>query len=97
MVALGIPISFAIAFIAMSYTGVNLNLISMFGLIIVLGIIVDDAIIVSENFSYHLERGSSPLEAASKGTSKVLAPVVASIATTVAAFGPLLFMSGIFW
>ena len=96
MVAIGIPISFAIAFIAMSYTGVNLNLISMFGLIIVLGIIVDDAIIVSENFSYHIERGSSPIEAASKGTFAVLAPVVASIATTIAAFGPLLFMSGIF-
>ena len=96
MVALGIPISFAIAFIVMSYTGVNLNLISMFGLIVVLGIIVDDAIIVSENFYRYIEKGSPPLEAASKGTFEVFAPVLATIVTSIAAFGPLLFMSGIF-
>ena len=96
MVALGIPISFAVAFLAMSHTGVNLNLISMFGLIIVLGIVVDDAIIVSENFYSHIERGEPPLKAASRGSSEVFAPVLATIVTTIAAFGPLLFMSGIF-
>ena len=95
MVAVGIPVSFCIAFIAMAYTGVNLNLISMFGLIVALGIIVDDSIVVSENFYYKLERGASPLEAASAGPSEVFAPVLATIATSVAAFSPLLFMSGI--
>ena len=96
MVALGVPISFGVAFIVMSYTGVSLNLISMFALIIVLGIIVDDAIIVSENFYRHLEKGLSPMEAAGRGSSEVFAPVLATIATTIAAFGPMLFMSGIF-
>ncbi len=96
MVALGVPISFCVAFIVMAYTGVSLNLISMFGLIIVLGIIVDDAIIVSENFYSHLEKGLSPMEAAKKGTGEVIAPVLATIATTIAVFAPLLFMGGIF-
>ena len=96
MVALGIPISVGIAFIVMSALGVTLNLISMFGLIIVIGILVDDAIIVSENFYRYLEEGYSPFEAARKGTSEVVAPVTATIVTTVAAFGPLMFMTGIF-
>ena len=96
MVALGIPISVGIAFIVMSMLGVTLNLISMFGLIIVIGILVDDAIIVSENFYRYLEEGYSPFEAARKGTAEVVAPVTATIVTTVAAFGPLMFMTGIF-
>lgn len=96
MVALGIPISVGIAFIVMNFMGVTLNLISMFGLIIVIGILVDDAIIVSENFYRYLEEGYSPFEAARKGTVEVVAPVTATIVTTVAAFGPLMFMSGIF-
>ncbi len=96
MVALGIPISFAIAFLFMSYLGMSLNMISMFAMIIVLGIIVDDAIIVSENFYRYLEMGYPPLEAASRGTKEVIAPVLATIATTISTFGPLLFLSGIF-
>ncbi|MCB1139679.1 MAG: efflux RND transporter permease subunit [Leptospiraceae bacterium] len=96
MVALGIPISVGIAFIVMNFMGVTLNLISMFGLIIVIGILVDDAIIVSENFYRYLEEGYSPFEAARKGTVEVVAPVTATIITTVAAFGPLMFMTGIF-
>lgn len=96
MVAIGIPISITTAFIFMNFMGVTLNLISMFGMIIVIGILVDDAIIVSENFYRYLEEGYPPYEAAVKGTSEVVAPVIATIVTSVAAFGPMLFMTGIF-
>ncbi len=96
MTALGIPISFGMTFIAMNYFGMTLNLISMMGLIIVVGILVDDAIIICENVYRHLELGEAPFEAAMRGTSEVLAPVTATITTTIAAFGPMLFMTGIF-
>lgn len=96
MTALGIPISFGMAFIAMNYLGVTLNLISMLGLIIVIGIVVDDAIIICENVYRYIEKGVSPYEAAMIGTNEVIAPVTATISTTVAAFAPMLFMTGIF-
>lgn len=96
MTALGIPISIAMTFIAMNYFGMTLNLISMMGLIIVVGILVDDAIIICENVYRHLENGLAPFEAAMRGTSEVIAPVTATITTTIAAFGPMLFMTGIF-
>ncbi|MCC5815184.1 MAG: efflux RND transporter permease subunit [Leptospira sp.] len=96
MTALGIPISFGMAFIAMNYLGVTLNLISMLGLIIVIGIIVDDAIIICENVYRYIEQGVAPYEAALRGTNEVIAPVTATISTTVAAFAPMLFMTGIF-
>ncbi|WP_411822800.1 efflux RND transporter permease subunit [Leptospira sp. 'Mane'] len=96
MTALGIPISVAMTFIVMNYMGVTLNLISMMGLIIVVGILVDDAIIICENVYRHLEMGEEPFEAALRGTSEVIAPVTATVTTTIAAFGPMLFMTGIF-
>ncbi|BDA79023.1 multidrug transporter AcrB [Leptospira kobayashii] len=96
MTALGIPISVAMTFIVMNYLGVTLNLISMMGLIIVVGILVDDAIIICENVYRHLEMGEEPFEAALRGTSEVIAPVTATVTTTIAAFGPMLFMTGIF-
>lgn len=96
MVALGIPVAIGITFIFMNYFGVTLNLISMFGLILVIGIIVDDAIIVSENFYRYMEMGHKPFDAAIKGTQEVVSPILATISTTVAAFAPLMFMTGIF-
>ncbi|TGL90641.1 efflux RND transporter permease subunit [Leptospira congkakensis] len=96
MTALGIPISIAMTFVAMNYMGLTLNLISMMGLIIVVGILVDDAIIICENVYRHLEMGEEPFEAAMRGTSEVIAPVTATVTTTIAAFGPMLFMTGIF-
>ncbi|MCB1322091.1 MAG: efflux RND transporter permease subunit, partial [Leptospiraceae bacterium] len=96
MVAAGIPVALGISFVVMNFLGVTLNLISMFGLIMVIGIIVDDAIIVSENFYRYLEEGLPTLEAAARGTAEVIPPVVATISTSVAAFGPMMFMSGIF-
>ncbi|TGN18439.1 efflux RND transporter permease subunit [Leptospira idonii] len=96
MTAIGIPISVAMTFIAMKYMGLTLNLISMMGLIIVVGILVDDAIIICENVYRHLEMGETPFEAALRGTNEVIAPVTATVTTTIAAFGPMLFMTGIF-
>jgi multidrug efflux pump subunit AcrB len=96
MVALGIPVSLGAALIIFNALGVTLNLLSMVGMIIVVGILVDDAIVVSENFYRYLEEGYSTLEAAIKGTSEVVAPVFASVITTIVSFAPLLFVTGIF-
>ncbi len=95
MTALGLPIAFFTTFAVMSYLGISINLISMFGLIIVLGMLVDDGIIISENVYRYMEKGMSPREAAVVGTQEVMKPVIATVLTTMAAFGPLLFMSGV--
>lgn len=94
MTALGIPISFAGALFLMELFGISLNMISMFSLILVLGIIVDDAIVVSENTYRHMEEGLPPEEAAVLGTQEVLWPVVATVVTTIAAFLPMLLITG---
>jgi len=92
---MGIPIAFLATFIIMSAMGITINLMSMFGLIIVLGMLVDDGIIVAENAYRYMEKGFSPREAAIKGTEDVMGAVVAAVFTTIAAFSPLLFMTGI--
>lgn len=94
--ALGMPLAFLGTFLVMSWLGTTINLISMFGMIIVLGMIVDDAIIVAENIWQHYEMGKSPTHAVIDGTTEVFFPVLSTIATTVAAFSPMLMMSGIF-
>jgi multidrug efflux pump subunit AcrB len=94
MTALGIPVSFAGALILMQAFDISLNMMSMFSLILVLGIIVDDAIVVSENAYRYMESGMSPEDAAVKGTNQVMAPVVATILTTIAAFLPMLLIGG---
>lgn len=94
--ALGLPIAFLGTLMAMSYLGITINLISMFGLIIVLGMLVDDAIIVAENIWQHYEEGKPPRQATIDGTSEVFWPVLATILTTMAAFMPLLLITGIF-
>lgn len=96
MVAIGLPVTIALTFIALDFMGVTLNLISMFGLIIVIGMIVDDAIIISENIFRYIEEGVEIKEACIQGTVEVISPVTATITTTIAAFAPLLFMTGIF-
>ena len=93
--ALGIPIAMLTTFFVMMLSGLSINLISMFGLVIVLGMVVDDGIIISENVYRYIEGGMLPREAAIKGTSEVIAPVTATILTSLAAFSPLLFMSGL--
>jgi len=95
MTILGIPIAFLATFIIMGMMGITINLISMFGLIIVLGMLVDDGIIVAENSYRYMEQGLRPREAAIKGTEDVMRAVTTAVFTTIAAFSPLLFMTGI--
>jgi len=94
LTALGIPIAFCATLAVMGSIGLSINLVTMFGLIIVLGMLVDDGIIVAENCSRYLEKGLSAKEAAVRGTQEVAKPVTATIITTIAAFSPLLFMEG---
>jgi multidrug efflux pump subunit AcrB len=93
-VCLGIPMSFMGAFLFMPVFDVTLNLMSLFAFILVLGIVVDDAIVTGENVYAHLQRGADPLDAAIKGTQEVAVPVTFGILTTVAAFLPLAFQTG---
>ena len=95
MTSLGAPLAFLCAFIAMDYMGLSLNLISMFGLILVLGMLVDDAIIVAEHYYQKLEKGVSPREAAREAAIETIRPVTATVVTTMIAFGSLLYMGGI--
>ncbi len=93
--AIGIPTAFLMTFIVMTYAGITINLLTMFGLIIVLGMIVDDAIIISENVHRHIEDGMPPDEAAIAGAHDVWRPVLSTVVTTIFAFAPLMFMTGI--
>jgi len=93
--ALGLPIAFAGTFIWMSLNNVSINLMSMFGLIMVLGMLVDDAIVVAENVYRHMEEGLEIKDAVITGTLEVITPVAGTILTTIASFAPLMFMSGI--
>ena len=94
LAGLGIPFSFLATFAVMKWLGMSINGISIFALVLVLGIVVDDAIIVIENIYRHLERGLSPMEAA-RHAGEVAAPVIASVTSTMAAFLPMLIMTGI--
>lgn len=93
-VFIGIPVSFMGAFLAMPFFGVTLNIMSLFGFILVLGIVVDDAIVTGENIYTHLRTSESGEEAAIKGTLEVATPVTFGILTTVAAFLPFAFIEG---
>ena len=92
--SVGIPVSFLLTFILMKSFGFSINAVSLFGLILVLGVIVDDAIVVLENIYRHLEKGSSLRKGTLEGSREVLAPVLASVSTTMAAFFPVLIMVG---
>ena len=94
-VSIGIPISFLGALAVMPYLDVTLNLVSMFGFILVLGIVVDDAIVTGENVYTHLQRHGDGVRAAIEGTKEIATPVTFGVLTTVAAFSPLLMIDGI--
>jgi len=94
-VSVGIPISFMGALALMPEMGVSINLISLFAFILVLGIVVDDAIVTAENIYSHQKQGKSPLEAAIEGTKEVAIPVTFGILTTIVAFTPLLMLGGV--
>jgi len=90
----GLVISVLGTLIAMQLLGHTLNLLSMFGLIIVLGMLVDDAIIVGEHVFTKVEEGMEPRLAAVRGTEEVTWPVIAAVATTIVAFAPLMYIKG---
>jgi multidrug efflux pump subunit AcrB len=95
-VTLGIPFSFLGALWLLPALAVSINIISLFGFIIVLGVVVDDAIVIGENVFTHLEQGKSGPEAAKDGTMEMLKPVSFAILTTMAAFSVMLGIPGIF-
>lgn len=93
-VAAGIPISFLGMFIVGALYGITINMISLFGMILVVGIIVDDGIVIAENIYAHYEKGKTPYQATLDGTMEVISSVFTSVLTTVIAFSVLLFIEG---
>ncbi|MCR9142158.1 MAG: efflux RND transporter permease subunit [bacterium] len=99
LIALSIPTAFAITFLIMPTTGVDINAISLMAMIIALGMIVDQSIVVSENSIVHIKQGegveNTVEDGVLSGTMEVVLPVVASVLTTVLAFAPMFAMSGV--
>ncbi len=94
-VCVGIPVTFMGAIALMPFLGVTINVISLFGFILVLGIVVDDAIVTGENIFTHFQRGEDGERAAIIGTQEVSVPVVFGILTTVVAFVPIMMIEGV--
>lgn len=93
-VAFGLPVSFLGMFIFAPMFGVTINVLSTFGMIIVIGILVDDGIVIAENIYQQYEKGKSPYRAAIDGVLEVIPPVVSAIITTILAFSLFLFLDG---
>jgi len=93
-VAFGLPVAFLGMFMFAGYFDVTINVLSLFGMIIVIGILVDDGIVIAENIYQHYEKGKSPQEAAIDGTMEVLPSIISAILTTILAFGIFLFLDG---
>ncbi len=94
LVGLAIPMSMFISFMVMGLTGIRINMITLFALILSLGMLVDNAIVVVENIYRFIDRGYRPWEAAKQATGEIAVPIIASTATTLAAFFPMVFWSG---
>lgn len=94
-VAFGIPFSFLGMFIFGMAYGITINMISLFGMILVVGILVDDGIVIAENIYTHFEKGKPAHRAALDGTMEVLSSVFSSVLTTIVAFSMLLFVEGL--
>jgi len=94
VVTMGIPLSFAIGVIFIYYAGYSINIISLLGGLIVIGIVVDDAIVVAENIQRYINMGVPKKEAVLQGVREVILPVTLATVTTIAAFLPLFMMSG---
>lgn len=91
-VAFGLPVAFLGMFIFAGSFGVTINVLSLFGMIIVIGILIDDGIVISENIYQHYEMGKSPMKAAVDGTMEVIPPIISAIITTVLAFATFQFL-----
>ncbi len=94
IIAIGIPTSFVIAAIYIYLFGYTINMISLVGVLIAIGIVVDDAIVVSENIQQHIEEGYEPKEAAILGAKEMVKPVTIASLTTLFSFLPILMISG---
>ena len=94
-VSMGIPIAILGSGIVLAWGGQTLNMLSMFSFLMALGIVVDDAIVIGENIYAHRQKGKSYRDAAIDGASEVFGSVAASVATTVIAFAPMFFVSGV--
>jgi multidrug efflux pump subunit AcrB len=95
-VAISIPLSFMGMFFLASIYGLTLNRMSLFGMILVIGILVDDGIVIGENIYQHYEKGKKPVRAAIDGTLEVIPAVFAAVLTTIIAFTSMLLVEGIF-
>lgn len=95
-VIIGIPVAFAGGFIMMPYFGMTANVMSIFGFILVLGIVVDDAIVTAENIYSKLKEGVPPLEAVTEGAKEIAVPVTFGVLTTIVAFIPLMYFDGFY-
>jgi len=93
-VAFGLPISFLGMFAIAGQFDVTINVLSLFAMIVVIGILVDDGIVIAENIFSHHERGKSPIRAAIDGTLEVIPPIISAILTTMLAFSTFLFLDG---
>ena len=93
-VTMGLPVSFLGALFVMPLFGVTINMISMVGLLIGIGLLMDDAIVISENIAARMQKGDRPLQAAVNGAQQVLPGVMSSFATTLLVFGSLAFITG---
>ncbi|NOQ32259.1 MAG: AcrB/AcrD/AcrF family protein [Helicobacteraceae bacterium] len=94
IVTLGIPFAFTIGLLFIYYGGYSINIVSLLGALIVIGIVVDDAIVVGENIQRYIDEGLDNHEAAIKGTMEMVLPVTLATLTTAAAFLPIFMMSG---
>ena len=93
-VAFGLPVAFLGMFMLAGYFNITINVLSLFGMIIVIGILVDDGIVIAENIYQHYEQGKTPIQAAVDGTMEVLPPILSAIITTILAFAIFLFLDG---
>lgn len=93
-VAVGVPVVLLAVVALMPQVGMTVNLISMAGMVVVLGLLVDDAVVVSERIGFHRQQGMPPREAALKGTTTMMRAVTASAITTMVAFSPILELGG---
>ncbi|WP_422444846.1 efflux RND transporter permease subunit [Thermoanaerobacterium sp. DL9XJH110] len=95
VIAISIPISIITTFVVMYFSGITLNLISLGGLAMGVGMLVDNSIVVLENIYYHRQQGMNGMEAASAGAGEVMLAIAASTLTTVAVFLPIVFVKGL--
>ncbi|NOR22323.1 MAG: MMPL family transporter [Candidatus Aminicenantes bacterium] len=95
LIAVAIPFSLLVGFLFMWLAGFSLNMITMFSLILIIGLVVDGAMIVGENIYHHFEKGLNPVDAAKEGISEVGTAVISADLTTISAFFPMIFIAGI--